>query len=188
MKISFRKPAYIVISVFAISLCTLWVFYSRVDLINDGSLSFSTPKEGFLAPDFELENQNGEMKRLSEFQGSPVLVNFWASWCAPCRAEMPDIQNLHEKYSDDGLVILAVNSTSQDSVSKATQFVDSLHLTFPILFDTSGSVSETYQVRALPTTFFIDRYGVINEIVVGGPMSPALLQTRVNKLLGTKED
>jgi cytochrome c biogenesis protein CcmG, thiol:disulfide interchange protein DsbE len=141
------------------------------------------PREGFLAPDFVLQDQQGEPVRLSELQGHPVLLNLWASWCPPCQAEMPAMQKVHEQYGPQGFTILAVNTTFQDDRTSAENFVASLGLTFPILFDLDGSVSQRYQVRSMPTSFFIDHSGIIRRVVIGGPMSEGLLRAEVERLL-----
>jgi peroxiredoxin len=96
---------------------------------------------------------------------------------------MPAMQKVYNDFKDQGLVILAVNATDQDSISAASGFVDSLGLTFPILLDPNGEVSQAYELRALPTSFFIDGQGLVREVVVGGPMAEALLRIRVQQLL-----
>jgi peroxiredoxin len=138
--------------------------------------------EGFLAPDFELVTMDDEIVQLSNLRGKVVLVNFWASWCPPCRSEMPAMQQIYTEYGPDEFVILAINNGRQDNPSDAEQFVNEKGLTFPILLDSDGLVSALYQVHSLPTSFFIDREGIIREIVIGG-MSEALLRTRAEKLL-----
>jgi peroxiredoxin len=95
---------------------------------------------------------------------------------------MPALEHVYQDYKDDGLEILAVNSTSQDNAADAIGFVQDLGLTFTILFDNDGSVSKQYRLQALPTSIFINREGVIQEIVVGGPMSEALLRSRIKTL------
>lgn len=145
------------------------------------------PREGFLAPDFRLETTSGETVELADLRGHPVLINLWATWCPPCRAEMPAIQRVHQEYSGQGLQVLAVNATNQDDASRIEAFARDYQLTFPILLDRDGRVTRDYQMRALPTTFFIDREGVIQEVVVGGPISEALLRIRVEKLLFAQE-
>lgn len=122
------------------------------------------PVLGSLAPDFELENLDGETVRLSDFRGQPVLINFWATWCGPCRVEMPDIQARYEKYAPD-LVILAVDF---DEPKETVQFfVDELELTFPILLDVGGKIQELYLVRGYPSSYFVDREGVIQAVQIG---------------------
>lgn len=141
------------------------------------------PRQGFLAPDFTLQAADGSTVTLSDLQGKPVLVNFWASWCAPCKAEMPAMQRVYEEYGQKGFIILAVNATRQDSQKAATDFATQYGLTFPILFDVSGEASAQYQVRALPTTFFIDVEGNIHDVLIGGPVSEALMRAQAEQML-----
>lgn len=140
------------------------------------------PRQGFPAPDFSLSTPDGETITLSSLRGRPLLINLWASWCPPCRAEMPAMQQVYEKYKDEGFLVLAINATYQDSPSQAVAFAADYGLTYPILLDVSGEVSERYRLRSLPTTFFVDPDGIIREVVVGGPMSAALLEIRVEQL------
>ena len=113
-----------------------------------------------------------------------MLVNIWASWCTPCKAEMPAIQTMYDKYKEDGFVVLAVNATNSDNIDNVINFVDDQNLTFPILLDMQGDISKKYQVQALPSSFFITQDGIINEVVIGGPMAEALLESRISFLLG----
>jgi peroxiredoxin len=96
---------------------------------------------------------------------------------------MPAMQRLYQDYQELGFEILAVNSTVQDRPDQARAFTEELGLTFPILYDSEGDVTRQYQVRALPTSFFIDPQGIIQEVVVGGPMAEALLRVRAERLL-----
>jgi peroxiredoxin len=141
------------------------------------------PQAGFAAPDFTLSDQDGNQVTLSDLQGQAVLVNVWASWCGPCRQEMPAMENIYREYKDQGFTILAINASNQDNPAEAEAFAAEMGLTFPILFDTDGLVSELYQVRALPSSFFVLPDGTIQEVVIGGPMAEALLHTRVENLL-----
>jgi peroxiredoxin len=141
------------------------------------------PQAGFLAPEFTLTTLDGSTLALADLRGQAVLVNVWASWCLPCRAEMPAMQAMYEEYASQGFTILAVNSTIQDSQSQAAEFVAEHNLTFPILLDLDGHVSALYQVSALPSSFFILPDGTIQEVVIGGPMAEALLRTRIENLL-----
>ncbi len=141
------------------------------------------PQAGFLAPEFSLPASQGGAVSLADFRGHPVIINIWASWCGPCRAEMPALQKIYEQFADQGLVILAVNATAQDTETAALAFARDLGLTFPILLDRDGVVSRLYENRALPSTFFVGADGVITEVIIGGPMAVALLFTRVQSLL-----
>ncbi|MBC7263773.1 MAG: TlpA family protein disulfide reductase [Chloroflexi bacterium] len=133
------------------------------------------------APDFVLTDLDNHPVRLSDLRGHAVLLNFWATWCSPCRAEMPDLQAIHEEYGDDGLVILAANIN--EPKEGVQEFVTHYSLTFRILLDSSGQVARLYQVRGIPTTFFIDRDGIIRDRVVGGPMRREYIASKVRPLL-----
>jgi thiol-disulfide isomerase/thioredoxin len=144
------------------------------------------PQKGFLAPELSLQTLDGQEVTLASLRGRVVLVNFWASWCPPCRAEMPAMQRVHEEYENQGLTVLAVNATIQDSQTEAARFAALNGLTFPIPLDMDGQAARRYAVRSLPTSFFIGRDGIIREVIIGGPMAEALLRTRVEKLLKEK--
>ena len=139
---------------------------ATIGLLDDLPLEVDQP-----APDFFLRTLNGRSVRLSDYRGKTVVLNFWASWCPPCRREMPDFQTLWEERGPSGpddLVILAVNLLPEDTIAAAEGFVDEFGLTFPILLDTSrGEVSQRYGVQALPATFFIDRDGIVRTTALG---------------------
>ena len=142
-----------------------------------GLLDGASASVGKLAPDFLLETEDGNI-RLSDFRGQTVIVNFWASWCAPCRFEMPEFQALYEERLPDGdLTIIAINFTASDTREAALAFAREIGLTFPIAFDTPDSdVAARYGVRGLPATFFIDRGAVMRAINLGpvfGDLLPA---------------
>lgn len=109
------------------------------------------------APDFTLKSRNGENIKLSELRGEVVMLNFWASWCAPCRKEMPLLESLYKKYSDLGFTLLAVN-VEEDS-TKADGLLKDILVTFPVLYDNTNKVTKLYKVVAMPSTVIIDRDG-----------------------------
>jgi cytochrome c biogenesis protein CcmG/thiol:disulfide interchange protein DsbE len=119
---------------------------------------------GSFAVNFELETTSGETIQLSDMQGKPVLVNFWATWCEPCQVEMPLIQEYYEKYSPD-LNVMAVNY--DETTGEIQPYVKKLGLTFPVLLDPGGKITDLYQIRGFPTTYFIDREGFIHGVYVG---------------------
>jgi cytochrome c biogenesis protein CcmG, thiol:disulfide interchange protein DsbE len=158
-----------------------WTWLSRVPEAGNAD-RLPSPRTGFPAPDFVAESSRGERISLAAQRGDVVVVNLWASWCGPCRTEMPVIQQLYEADFDRGLRVLAVNSTVQDREADARGFAQELGLTFPVLLDRDGAVTRRYLVRALPSTFVIDRHGVIRAVIVGGA-SRAALQSAVEPLL-----
>lgn len=120
--------------------------------------------KGRLAPDFALTDLQGNTVHLSDFKGKKVLVNFWATWCPPCRVEMPHMQKFYEDYQSKDVVILGVNLTpTEKNPDNVQAFVKEQQLTFPIVLDKEGDVMQTYQVVAYPTTFLLDSDGVIRE-------------------------
>jgi thiol-disulfide isomerase/thioredoxin len=138
-----------------------------------GALTGGAPRVGEQAPDFALRTLDGNVVRLSDLRGKVVLVNFWATWCGPCKAEMPDLQEVYEQHKDQ-LVVLAVNAESnsvEETRRLVTDFRDELNLTFPIVLDTpEGSVFNQYKLQGLPDSFFVDREGVVRSISIG-PMN-----------------
>lgn len=152
---------------------------SEEDISADESIpgiDLTAVKEGKAAPDFELTNLEGESVKLSDYQGKKVIINLWATWCPPCQAEMPHMQNFYEKNKDNGIEILAVNLTSMDN-GQATikQFVDDFGLTFPIPLDEDGDIGRQYQAVSIPTSYMIDTKGVISKKIVG-PMDEAMME------------
>ena len=117
------------------------------------------------APDFTLPTITGKNTRLKELRGQVVLVNFWASWCGPCRQEMPLLDDIYKKYSKLGFVILGIN-VEQDS-SKAKTYLRDVPVTFPILYDTQNTLTKLYDVNAMPTTVIVDRNGNVRYIHQG---------------------
>ncbi|MFN2197985.1 MAG: peroxiredoxin family protein [Anaerolineales bacterium] len=171
-------------SLLILILGAVWIVISAPDRDELQSWQAAAPVVGMQAPDFQLVSNSGEDLQLSNYQDKAIILNFWASWCPPCRSEMPAMQQIYEKYQEQGLIVIAVNATSSDSIDKANEFVQTNSLNFPIVYDLDGAVNHAYQVGSLPTTFFITPTGTIDDIVIGGPMSAALLSTRAEKILG----
>ncbi len=159
-----------------------WIWFSRGDPSTfPGSLG-SAPQAGFPSPDFTLQTTMGDRINLTELQGTPIVINFWASWCPPCRLEMPALQAIYEEYGGK-VMILGVNTSNQDTRSNMLSFLEEARLSFPILEDIDGSVQRQYAIISLPTTFFINPDGIITEVVIGGPMTEAGLRARIEELL-----
>lgn len=122
----------------------------------------SSVKLSEAAPDFTLKSLQGPNLRLEEYRGQVVLINFWASWCGPCRQEMPILDRLHQRYEDTGFAVLGVNVEGE--VKPAKEIVDKTNVTFPVLIDEGQVVSELYDLEAMPSTVVVDRDGVVRYV------------------------
>ena len=122
-----------------------------------GSSAFAATELKGPAPDFTLKSLKGSNLKLSEFRGDVVMINFWASWCGPCRQEMPILNDLYLKYRDMGFTLLGVNV--EENSTKAANMVRELKVVFPVLFDTENTASKLYKVEAMPSTIIVDRDG-----------------------------
>lgn len=140
------------------------------------------PQAGMIAPDFTVQTLDGASMKLSDFRGKPVMLNFWASWCGPCTAEMKNIESVFQKHTNEDIVILGVNQGEGSSTVKGYAELWKLH--FRLVRDEDAEASHLYQVRALPTTVFIDAQGKISDVHIGGPMTADFIEKRVNDLLG----
>lgn len=158
----------------------LWTWISRPGA-GDSGASVST-RVGATAPPFTLDQLDGGQVSLSELKGKVVVLNFWATWCPPCRAEMAALEAAQQNLGSRGLVVLGMNQL--ENPQQVGAFMREQRLTFPTALDRDGGASRLYRVQALPTTYFIDRSGVIRDVVFGGPMAQALIESKVIPLLG----
>ena len=122
-------------------------------------------KQRLESVDFELQDLSEETRSLSDFRGKVVFLNFWATWCGPCRFEMPSMERLYQRFKDAGLEIVAVNL--QEDRSSVQRFVDEYDLSFTVLLDTTGRVGATYGARSIPTTYIVDREGFVLAGTIG---------------------
>ena len=167
--------------VLAVVLGAGWIWLTRAPRESVNSGPPPAPREGFAAPDFTLPTLDGRLVTLHDLRGKVVLLNFWATWCAPCKAEMPAMQRVYADERERGLEILAV--TVETDTSAVANFVHRYDLGFTVLLDSGAQVSRLYRVQGTPTSFFIDRHGVIRSVVVGGPMSEGLIRSKLEDLL-----
>ena len=142
------------------------VAYDRLRGSSDvGPIDGRSPEVGEQAPQFALRDADGNARTLSDYEGRVVWLNFWATWCGPCRRELPDIQALAREFESEGLVVLTINF--EESVGTALPFWEELELDVPILFDSDGEVAKQYRLRGFPDNFFIDRDGVLRSFELG---------------------
>jgi peroxiredoxin len=131
-----------------------------------GALAIVKIDEKLTAPSFTLKDLNGKEVKLEDHRGKIVFLNFWATWCRPCRTEMPSMEKLYTEFRDRDFIMLAVDL--QEGTRKVRAFKEKFKLNFPILLDSDGSVGSEYGVRSIPTTYLIDREGY----VIGGALGP----------------
>ena len=165
-------PAIILVPGVVALLIAVGVFFLLMSGRNNAGTSPTTnlktePKVGSLAPDFELKDlKTGATVKLSSLRGRPVWINFWATWCPPCREEMPDMERIYGEYKGKNLAILGVDV--QEDAQKVNEFTGSLELTWTFMLDEKGEITNRYFVGGLPSHYFVDREGVIQAIHVGG--------------------
>ncbi|MDD5288890.1 MAG: TlpA disulfide reductase family protein [Dehalococcoidales bacterium] len=136
---------------------------------------------GNLAFDFQLQNLDGQNVSLNGLRGNPVMLNFWATWCGPCRGEMPFLQQIHETWKDKGLVLLEIDI--QESPALVKKFMTDNNLSIPTILDGNGSVSQAYGITAIPTTIFIDKEGIIRQIVRGAFSSKESIESQLSRII-----
>ena len=166
-----------------IILSLLWLSFSVLTAQHAQAEVIQIPQKGFSAPNFSLLDTQGQELQLEDFQGQAIILNFWATWCPPCKAEMPDLQNVFIQKQYSGVVVLGVNRTDQDNSLELDRFLESYGITFPVLLDSSGEIAKIYNISALPTTYFIRPDGIIHKVIVGGPLPQALLLAEIQQMI-----
>lgn len=145
----------------------------------------STAKEDKIkSPDFTLADQYGKVHKLSDYKGKTVFLNFWATWCPPCRGELPHIEEIYKEYNSDDVVILGVtapNMGREGSEKDIKDFLNNQGYTFPVVFDSTGAVMDQYNIQAFPTTFVIDKEGYINKQITGA-MDKEKMKSLINNV------
>jgi cytochrome c biogenesis protein CcmG/thiol:disulfide interchange protein DsbE len=142
----------------------------------------TTAKIGDLAPEIDLKSVTGDQITLSKLEGRPVLINFWATWCGPCRQEFPALVRMYKKYQGKGLVVLGVNYQDPNPDTGVLTFMKDTLVNFPVVRDTGDRVGQQYRVDGLPTSYFVDRKGIVRDVVVGGPMTDEFLDKEFAKI------
>ena len=160
----------------------LLIMLASVLLINGCAAGAKTSaRVGELAPNFKLQDLEGQSVALSNLKGKPLLLNFWTTWCPPCRSEMPYIQQVYDEWSDKRLMVLAINIG--ESSAKAKEFMQSYGLSFPVLLDTNEKIAQIYNIGNIPTTYFIDRDGIIQVKIIGAFPSKAEIEKNLSEII-----
>ncbi|WP_299028255.1 TlpA disulfide reductase family protein [uncultured Thermanaerothrix sp.] len=160
-----------------IGLSALW-FPPRSDLS-------PAPRPGFPAPSLTLDTLYEGSLNLEQIHARVIILNFWASWCPPCRAEMPVFEKLSREFNPAEVRFIGINATYQDNISLVSQFIHENRLTFTIALDREGQGSHAYQIQAFPTTFLLDEHKTIRSMFLGGPVPEAWLRAEIHRLLKT---
>jgi cytochrome c biogenesis protein CcmG/thiol:disulfide interchange protein DsbE len=142
------------------------------------------PEVGFLAPHFSLKGLDNQTYTVEGKRNKPVILNFWASWCGPCKMEAPDLQKIYEKYGQQ-VDMYGINVTTNDSPEAAMAFVQTYKLSFPIPMDVAGTVANQYLIQAFPTTYLIDKEGIVRKKIIG-MIDAGMLELELRKLLSEK--
>ena len=159
-----------------------WTWISRPDAGSAMPALQASTRVGAIAPAVTFGAPGNGAITLDSLKGKVVVVNFWASWCPPCRAEMAALNQVNTDSSSRDVVVLGVNQMESEEV--AIKFMTEQNLGFMLALDRDGLVSQQYRVSALPTTYFVDKAGVIRDIVYGGPMTRPLIESKINAILG----
>ncbi len=136
---------------------------------------------GYTAPDFQLQSLDGKAVSLGSLRGKPVLINFWATWCGPCRGEMPYLQQIYRDWSGRGLEMLAIDVG--ENASTVQDYLRTNNLSLPVLLDINETVLNRYHIVGIPTTFFVDKDGIIQEKVVGAFPNKESIEEHLGKLV-----
>ena len=156
-----RKPkwpvAFFAVGVLVLTFGIVWLQSSKYEPLTVGKP----------APDFLLPNLDDKTVKLSDYRGKVIFLNFWATWCKPCREEMPSMEVMHKSFEKDGLVVLAVSIDRVTTKKDIPPFIKSMNLTFPVLVDSWGQTDKRYKLMGVPETYIIDQDGILREKVIG---------------------
>lgn len=184
IEVILKKKRFIIIAISILFVSTIWLAITPVIFgSTSGETVIAAPYPGFTAPDFSLDSPEGQNFSLSEYEGRPVLIIFWASWCSVCKRTMPGLQTVYEDYAPLGFEILAINTTYQDSYLSAVNYFEEQDYSFPFLIDEDGSTAGDYKTHALPTSVLVGPDGKVVDVVIGAGLSDALLRSQLDQLL-----
>lgn len=167
-RVSLGLLAVVLAGILLIQGCTP----SSQSITSDGPEATAAVNVGESAPDFTLVDLDGNQVSLSDFRGKTVFINFWATWCPPCRAEMPEIEAIYQEYKDKGVIVIGVDILESEDVVR--RFVEQGGYSWTFVLDISGEVAANYEVAAIPTSFFVDREGIIQAVSIGAMTKRAM--------------
>lgn len=172
-----NKKSFLIIVSSTILFSLTWILLTPVLFPGNGvDADTAAVHKGFQAPDFTLETPSREALTLSNYEGQPVLVFFWASWCSVCKRTMPGLESVYQDFAPLGFEILAINTTYQDTLLSADNYFTNQGYSFPMLLDKSGDVSQTYRLNAIPLSVLVNPDGEIFDVIIGSGMSEGYLR------------
>lgn len=178
-----KKNIYISLAIALIIISFIWIRLTPVLFpLPQVEAIIAAAHPGFTAPDFTLQTPDDISISLSDYDGRPVLVFFWASWCSVCKRTMPGLQSVYEDYHNQGFEILAVNATYQDTTASAVSYFLSQGYTYNILLDVNGIVLRSYQTHALPTSVLVSPDGVVMDVIIGAGMNEGFLRSKLEQV------
>ncbi len=176
----------IVVSVVLLSLSWIIVTPTLFPIVQAKTDTAAVHK-GFQAPDFTLQTPDGQSISLSDYEGRPVLVFLWASWCSICKRTMPGLQSIYEEFAPEGFELLAINTSFQDSLTNAISYFESQGYTYTMLLDQDGSLSRDYQLHAVPLSVLVGPEGEVIDVIIGSGMSEAYLRAKLTDIYGERD-
>ena len=173
-----KKKPMLFLSLLILCMFTFALPSNKKEPATDNSMTVTAQTgidEGQLAPNFKLKSINGQIVQLSDYRGQKVVLNFWASWCPPCKVEIPVLNEYYMENKNKNITILSINMTYAEKNKKTlSSFLDMYRVNYPILLDESGDIAELYGIITIPTTYFIDSNGFIQKRIIGPVQKPEI--------------
>ena len=180
-----KKKTFVILILLTLLTVGLPSTINHKEVINKESIT-AAYQPGFIegkdAPNFKLESLNGRMYKLSDFRGQTILLNFWASWCPPCKTEIPDLNEFFLEHKKEKIVVLSVNMTyAEKSIQNVKAFQNMYKIRFPVLLDQFNEMADLYGIKTIPTSFLIDATGKIQKRIIG-PLQKDRIELLLDKI------